>query len=214
MDAKRGRPLLILDLDETLVRSTTKVCHVRCTTIPLYTENHRMPQPHKSYDVCFSFNFEGEQAAVYTKKRPYCDRFLLQMSQKFEIGIFTASTSDYAKQVIDWLDASSRVVKYRWYRDSCVARETGFMKNLEHIGCDLRQTILVDDNSQCLVTYPRNVIQCKPFSGGDSDRELKDLERKLASVNTSTSDIRLDKEFCQLTRRTSPPFQELKLSNV
>lgn len=40
----------------------------------------------------------------YVHKRPFCDYFLTQISQWFELQIFTASVKEYADPIIDWLE--------------------------------------------------------------------------------------------------------------
>jgi len=51
--------------------------------------------------------------------RPGCLKFLEKMSQMFEIVIYTASTSDYANPIIDYIDKDRMFVKFRLFREHC-----------------------------------------------------------------------------------------------
>ena len=64
------KPLLILDLDETLVYS-----------IPQYSYK----------DQGYDFLIENY---YYVKKRPYVDNFLKNISEHFDLAVWTASTRD------------------------------------------------------------------------------------------------------------------------
>ena len=50
--------------------------------------------------------------------RPYLHQFLLRMSKKFEIIIFTASSKAYCDALMDKIDVN-RVVSHRLYRNHC-----------------------------------------------------------------------------------------------
>ena len=52
--------------------------------------------------------------------RPYAKEILQEMSNYFEVIIFTASHSCYANQVIDYLDPESKYVSRRFFRETCV----------------------------------------------------------------------------------------------
>lgn len=42
------------------------------------------------------------------------------MAEHFEIIIYTASNSDYANKIIDYLDPTGTSVKYRLFREHCI----------------------------------------------------------------------------------------------
>ena len=95
---------MVLDLDETLVRS--------------------------SFDAAFAADFEapftlnGARCTARVRKRPFVDEFLKRVSQKYELVVKTAGVKPYAKLVLDLLDKHG-VLKARFYRESCTKTATG-----------------------------------------------------------------------------------------
>ena len=91
-----GRKTLVLDLDETLIHSTTR--------------------NGTDYDATVDVTLGSDTHTFYVHKRPFADYFLNQVSKWYDVVIFTASTSEYASPVIDWLDPQ-RIISRRYYRE-------------------------------------------------------------------------------------------------
>lgn len=91
-----GRKKLVLDLDETLIHSTTRGM--------------------LDYDTTIEVALGNMSCIFYIHKRPYADYFLRQVSRWYDLVIFTASTCEYASPVIDWLDPQ-RLIGQRFYRE-------------------------------------------------------------------------------------------------
>ena len=87
---------LVLDLDETLIHSTS----VR--TDP------------KDEEILVRVGNSLEK--YYVKLRPFLKEFLERLSKIFELVIFTASIKEYADKVIDYIDPDG-YIKRRFYRD-------------------------------------------------------------------------------------------------
>eukprot|EP01098_Paradermamoeba_levis_P014079 TRINITY_DN6610_c0_g1_i1.p1 TRINITY_DN6610_c0_g1~~TRINITY_DN6610_c0_g1_i1.p1 ORF type:complete len:217 (+),score=14.00 TRINITY_DN6610_c0_g1_i1:179-829(+) len=149
------RKTLILDLDETLVYSSTKEVGRFDFFIEVYL----------NYNSCL----------FYVQKRPHLHAFLNKVSMWYEIVIFTASVRQYANPLIDCLDPMRRI-NQRFFRESCVRDGHGrFIKDLTRIGMDLSQTIIIDNSP---VAYSRNRDNALPishFHGNPADRALLDL---------------------------------------
>ncbi len=76
--------------------------------------------------------------------RPGCDTFLKEMSQIYEVVIFTAAMQDYADWVLDQID-KEKYISYRMYRQHALPYGPIFVKDLSRIGRDLSRTIIVDN---------------------------------------------------------------------
>lgn len=66
------------------------------------------------FDTIFLIDYNSRHLPVYVRIRPYAEEFLRQMSENFEIVIFTASIAAYADKVIDLIDPD-KTVKYRLF---------------------------------------------------------------------------------------------------
>lgn len=122
IDAK-GRPTLVLDLDETLVHSSFL--------------------PVSDADFVLTMDIDEKRIQVSVKKRPKVDYFLTKVGEMFEVVIFTASLQRYADPIIDQLDPNN-VVTQRLYRQHCTSLSGGHVKDLSRLGRDLSRTVLVD----------------------------------------------------------------------
>ena len=48
--------------------------------------------------------------------RPGCEKFLKEMSELYEVCIFTAAMEDYANWVLDGIDGKNKYISHRMYR--------------------------------------------------------------------------------------------------
>ncbi len=175
LSAPKNKKLLVLDLDETLVHSTSKGSSrnhdVNSTLIEVLIEKH--------------------SCLYYVYKRPHVNYFLKKVSEWYKIVIYTASVREYADPVIDWLD-SEKVVSNRLFRDSCVNlsdTENTFFKNLGCITQDLSSVVLIDNSPSAFVLQPNNGILVKSWTDDQNDECLLDLVEFLDALRF-TNDVR------------------------
>jgi CTD small phosphatase-like protein 2 len=80
--------------------------------------------------------------------RPYAIECLKELSEFFEIIVFTASHSCYANVVLDYLDPENKYISYRLFREHCVMTEEGVnVKDLRVIGNRKIENMLLVDNA-------------------------------------------------------------------
>jgi CTD small phosphatase-like protein 2 len=117
--------------------------------------------------------------------RPMAQKFLADMSEHFEIFIFTASNSCYADVVLDFLDPQRRYVAHRLYRESCVQSSNGvFIKDLRVIANrELANMVLVDNASYSFAFQMDNGIPIVPFYDSKQDIEFGPLSRYLLQLS-------------------------------
>jgi len=109
--------------------------------------------------------------------RPYAKHILKEMSQHFEIVIFTASHSCYANVVLDYLDPKGEFIHHRLFRENCVQSDEGqHVKDLRIFkNRNLKDIILVDNAGYSFGFQITNGIPIIPFYNNKKDKELKNL---------------------------------------
>jgi len=154
--ASQKKKILVLDLDETLVHSTTKEV--------------------SKYDMCIHVALNGVSCTFYVIKRPNVEKFLQEVSKWYEVVVFTASLKDYADPVVDQLDPKG-VVKKRYFRDSCKLNKEGYyVKNLSVVNPDLSRVIIVDNSPVAYSMNKENAIAISDWVGDNSgDQALQKL---------------------------------------
>lgn len=155
MAKNKTKKTLILDLDETLVHSSFK---------PFYSKP----------DIHLRIQFKNEFHNVYVLKRPYVDNFLYQMSKLFNIIIFTASIPEYANPLLDRLDRN-RVIKGRLFRENCTVTNGLYVKDLNILGKNLKDVIIIDNNPISYSVNKENGIPIKTWHYDKGDYELEKL---------------------------------------
>ncbi len=165
------RKLLVLDLDETLVHSSA----ARLEREP----EHRV------------FNY-------FVYERPGVRQFLQECFEQFRVGIWTASTAPYAREILSRVTDISRFA-FIWSREHCsiathpVTRRFDLLKDigqLELAGYNPADIIFVDDLPHRLCLSADNIIQVRPFTGDRADRELDELQTYVSWLH-AVRDVRL-----------------------
>ncbi|GJD06756.1 CTD nuclear envelope phosphatase 1 [Galdieria sulphuraria] len=132
-----GRKTLVLDLDETLVHSTTR--------------------QNSHFDIRLEVSVDNCPSIFYVNKRPYLDVFLRVVSQWYDLVVYTASLQKYADPLIDALDVHG-VIRERYFRDHCIQVGNNFIKDISIIEPDLRKIVIVDNSPSAYVLHEENAI--------------------------------------------------------
>jgi len=154
------RPLLVLDLDETLVHATSN------------------PPSAKADRYLFQFGY-------YLQYRPFVKYFLTAMSELYDIGVWSSGTPEYVENVVAHLFPFKPVFVYG--RDMCdfVKFKDGkyqYIKPLTKLakfGYSMSRTLIIDDTRSKCVKNLENAIIPLPFRGNTYDHELLDLSHYL-----------------------------------
>ena len=161
-----NKKTLVLDLDETLVHSAF------------------MPFESPS-DVVIQIEIEGQIHDIHVLVRPGVKEFLETMGRKYEIVIFTASLSKYADPLLNILDERG-CCQYRLFREHCTLISTSFVKDLQKLGRDIKDIIIVDNSPLSYALNTENGIPILSWFEDKKDRELYHLSpilEFLADVN-------------------------------
>lgn len=65
------------------------------------------------------------------------------MHYYYDIVLWTASLKEYAMPVMDYIDPERKAVE-RLFRDSCTQYKGGLTKDLNKLGRDLKDVLIVD----------------------------------------------------------------------
>lgn len=188
-----SRPkLLVLDLDETLIHSTSRmgvsagysaVTSVGGDTSRLSTSGLKV----RVVEVVL----DGRSVVYHVYKRPWVDFFLRKVSAWYTVVIFTASMREYADPVIDWLDADGRggMIATRLFRESCTYVNGSYVKDLRIVDPDLARVCLVDNSPISYAKDQANGIPIEGWINDPNDEALLDLLPMLDSLRF-TNDVR------------------------
>ncbi|MDX1930529.1 MAG: HAD family hydrolase [Pirellulaceae bacterium] len=175
MDATVTRPLLILDLDETLI----------------YGSETRL---HREAD------FTVGPFHVY--KRPGVDRFLVTVNQYYDLAIWSSASGDYVNGIAAAFRPIVREWMFVWSRSRCVRRmcaETFEMipikdlKKAARQGFPLERIFIVDDTREKVSRNYGNAIYIPEFVGSDNDCELQQLQRFLIHLHSEPNFRKIEK---------------------
>ena len=180
----KSKKILLLDLDETLIHADFAKEYENDTKNP--------------YDTIISFESENEINNVGIFLRPGVKLFLENLSKFFEIGIFTASVSEYADEVIKFLDPENNFIKFKLYRQNCVnvndilkVKDLRILKNF-----DLKNVVLVDNNMYSFAAQLSNGILINSFYCNKNDNELYNVYGYLMNYIYQAEDVRkVNEEF-------------------
>ena len=160
---------LVLDLDETLVHSQF------------------LPFSIKS-DIILNIGIENQIQNIHVLIRPGVQTFLKRLSKLYEIVIFTASLSKYADSLLDILDKDN-YCSYRLFREHCTVIGVTYIKDLNKLGRDLKDVIIVDNSPLSYSFNKENGIPILTWFYDKIDRELFNLLPILEFLS-SVNDVR------------------------
>jgi len=164
------RPLLILDLDETLIHTAMA---------PL-----AIPHDFRCLDY-------------YVHERPFLREFLASVSAAWDLAVWTSSSADYAGCIRNHIFADLPL-SFMWTRERCTRRfdaesrqyyPVKDLRKVKNAGYDLRRVLMIDDTPQMLERNYGNLVVVQEFTGDSADRELLALAMYLAGL-VSEGDLR------------------------
>lgn len=161
---KQNKPTLVLDLDNTLIYSSSKEI--------------------RKYDHIISISHNSKNQNIWILERPYLQQFLDSMHEKYEIVLFTAGIRQYGIKVIKKIDCKSRI-DYLLDRRFCtvigrnVKNQELYVKNLKILGRDLSKVYMIDDRDYSFCLDPLNGQEIPSFDGDLNDDFLLKLEKYL-----------------------------------
>ena len=169
LEFSQDKPLLILDLDETLIHSDLEMKF----------------EKHDKY-------LEISTGVIPLNIRPHIYDFLDYCLEYFEIAIYTASCSDYADPIIDYIEneKGKKYFKYRFYREHCIYYKSLFLKDLSIFGKPMSQIIIIDNCLFSFAHYLDNGVLITSYYEDEEDLDLLSIIEFLKSSILESTDVR------------------------
>jgi len=146
------RPLLILDIDQTLLFASTT---------PLA----------KPYD------YQAERTWIY--KRPHVDDFLHFCTAHFQIGIWTSARASYAEEIFSQVFAHFPLTFIHSEQHCLAGRDANGQRisikplgQLSQRGFELSRILMIDDSEEKHCLNAANLILIRPYYALEDDNEL------------------------------------------
>lgn len=168
-----SKKILILDLDETLIHAD-------------------LDMEFNEHDYILNFDYEGDSIHVPILLRPGLFQFLENISELFEVFVFTASKREYADAVLNYIDPHREIFKKRLYRENCINISNKiFIKDLRIFNnCKLENVVIVDNSLYSFANQLSNGVLINSFYNDKEDKELISLFNYLSHHVSNSSDIR------------------------
>ncbi|CAF1284586.1 unnamed protein product [Adineta ricciae] len=182
------RKLLVLDIDGTLVFAEDKsqVTHMEIE------QNH---------------HFELEEGSILVWKRPDIDEFLEWCLEQYDVGVWSASGSEYVHAVVDHIfpEHLRSKLKFIWTSSRCTRRY--HQRSLDVYGVPFtikklrklwrrktnsynrRNTLILDDSPSTYRENYGNAIPIASYAASSKDRELQRIKSLLETLILS-NDVR------------------------
>ena len=182
---------LIFDLDETLIHCNQSQNEGKPdVSLPIRFPNGALIQVIINCHLGPGQAQARERCCVYPHQaginvRPYAIECLKELSQYFEIIVFTASHSCYANVVLDYLDPNKQYISHRLFRESCIKTKEGvYVKDLRiFANRSLKDIIIIDNAAYSFAFQLNNGIPIVPFYNDKSDNELRAMIPYLKSIS-------------------------------
>ena len=148
-----NKKTLVLDLDETLVHSSTE-----------------KPFPNQK-NIILNLKIKNKPYKIYVILRPYLDFFLKEMSAYYNLYIFTASMSQYSTALLNILDKNKLIIK-AFNREHCQYKFGLYFKDLSIFNVDYKNIIIIDNNPVSYALNKSNGIPIQTWIDDPNDKEL------------------------------------------
>lgn len=135
-------------------------------------------------------HYTEDNESAYVQVRPGAEDFIEDLSNFFEIVIFTAAQQKYADLVLEGIDKNSKIA-YKLYRQHTISVNNANVKDLDKLGRDISKVIIVDNYQDNFCFQPKNGLHIRNFEGEEDDHELDDLKEDLLQlIKDNPKDVR------------------------
>lgn len=171
------KPLLILDLDETLLHASEK-------------------------DLSSECDFTFDRFWVY--RRPFLEEFLVEASLHYDLAVWSSASDDYVEELVNSVVRPLVPLNFSWgrshgtYRRDFDTDEYFYAKDLYKVrrrGYQLSRVLIVDDAPRKVAKNYGNAIYVDEFEGDPGDTTLRDLAPYLTQLASEPEFRRIEKRW-------------------
>lgn len=148
-----NKKTLVLDLDETLVHSSTV-----------------KPFPNQK-NIILNLKIKNKDYKIYVILRPFLDIFLKEMSAYYNLYIFTASMAQYSTALLNIMDKNRLFIR-SFNREHCKYQFGLYFKDLSIFNVDYKDIIIIDNNPVSYALNKSNGIPIQTWIDDPYDKEL------------------------------------------
>uniref|UniRef100_A0A8C3ICD8 Mitochondrial import inner membrane translocase subunit TIM50 n=1 Tax=Chrysemys picta bellii TaxID=8478 RepID=A0A8C3ICD8_CHRPI len=159
------RKVLVLDLDETLIHSHHD--GVMRPTVRPGTPPDFILKVRRGLGLC--------PTLIFSPPPPHA-----QVSQWYELVVFTASMEIYGSAVADKLDNNRSILKRRYYRQHCTLELGSYIKDLSVVHSDLSSVVILDNSPGAYRSHPARTPGFSPKASFPLPRFTADVRSVLS----------------------------------
>lgn len=205
---KTRRLSLILDLDQTVIHAAVD------PTVGEWKRDRKNPNYNVLQDV-HEFVLPDSSCVYYVKLRPHTRRFLSELSQLFELHIYTMGTRSYANAIAEIIDPNGDIFKERILsRDENGSVTLKSLKRL--FPCDQSMVVVVDDRADVWQWSPNLLnIPCYNFFAGVGDINSELINQAKQSLEATVTDEKIASEgFPALDSQSATNLNQIQKQTV
>jgi len=169
-----ARPLLVLDIDQTLLFAATSPLTQPC-------------------------DYRAERTWIY--KRPYVDAFLHFCMLHFQIAVWTSARASYAEEIFSQVFNYLSLIFIHSERHCLEKKDiNGQLVSLKPLqktckyGFTLNRVLVIDDSKEKHSLNPDNLILISPYNALVEDNELRLLKNYLNTIKHQTNFLNINKQ--------------------
>ena len=177
-----NKPDLILDIDETLVKSY----------FFSVSEKSQIPLMYYQDDKLFLTNYNDDNHSIIIYKRPYLFEFLTEMKKYFNISIYSLGHTNYINIIINRIN---EIYGENIFKDICANDKHNYkyFKYLHKINVNYDNCIIIDDRTDVWHINYNKLFNILPYNiPNEEDDELLKIMNK---VNFYFKNLPLDENF-------------------
>ena len=162
----------MFDLDDTLVH---------CTAVSETKSSDSIVEIHLA---------NGAKTTLAVNIRPNTIDCIKELSNFFDIVIFSSKPPCYANPIIDLIDPYHKLFVRRLFRNDCI-ENNGYVKDLRVLQCNLKRAFIIDNSIIHFSPQIDNGILINPFYNDQEDTTLIKIKDYIMGLKES-EDVRID----------------------